>query len=177
MQPTDKREVVQASVGLFFADRAPERTPMMLRLGRQNIDIAAGASHYVEEDTYVLPVDLEVRAVQPHAHYRAREVRSFATLPDGTRKWLLYRSTRQRDEKDCGCDGDPQPRNIDSLHRPTPCFEVTSSAASLGGRGAVGVSIQHSRSVRRIAIGAHFTVMLMSLLVESRPSLAIAISV
>jgi tetratricopeptide (TPR) repeat protein len=90
MQPTDTREVVQATVGLFFADRAPERTPMMLRLGRQNIDIAPGASHYVEEDTYVLPVDVEVRAVQPHAHYRAREVRSFATLPDGTRKWLLY---------------------------------------------------------------------------------------
>ena len=90
MQPTDTTEVVQASVGLFFADRAPERTPLMLRLGRQNIDIAPGTSHYVEEDTYVLPVDLEVRAVQPHAHYRAREVRSFATLPDGTRKWLLY---------------------------------------------------------------------------------------
>jgi len=28
-----------------------------LRLGRQNIDIAAGTSHYVEEDTYVLPVE------------------------------------------------------------------------------------------------------------------------
>ncbi len=62
----------------------------MLRLGRQNIDIAAGTSHYVEEDTSVLPVDVEVRVVQPHAHYRAREVRSFATLPDGSRKWLLY---------------------------------------------------------------------------------------
>jgi tetratricopeptide (TPR) repeat protein len=90
MQPTDATEVVQAAVGLFFADRAPARTPLMLRLGRQNIDIIPGTSHYVEEDAYVLPVDVEVRAVQPHAHYRAREVRSFATLPDGTRKWLLY---------------------------------------------------------------------------------------
>ena len=90
MQPTGTTEVVQAAVGLFFADRAPERAPLMLRLGRQNIDIAAGTSHYVEEDTYVLPVDLEVRAVQPHAHYRAREVRGVATRPDGTKAWLLY---------------------------------------------------------------------------------------
>ena len=28
--------------------------------------------------------------MQPHAHHLAREVKSFATLPDGTRKWLIY---------------------------------------------------------------------------------------
>jgi len=37
----------------------------------------------------VLPVDAEVQAVQPHAHYRAREVRGIATLPDGTTRWLI----------------------------------------------------------------------------------------
>ena len=40
--PRGKPEVVQPSIGLFFTDEPPERTPAMLRLGRQNIDIAAG---------------------------------------------------------------------------------------------------------------------------------------
>ena len=71
--PTGKAEVVQPSIGLFFTDEPPERTPAMLRLGRQNIDIAAGQKDYVTTDSFVLPVDVEVLAVQPHAHYRARE--------------------------------------------------------------------------------------------------------
>jgi tetratricopeptide (TPR) repeat protein len=41
-------------------------------------------------DSYVLPVDVEVHSVQPHAHYLAREVKGLATLPDGTERWLLY---------------------------------------------------------------------------------------
>ena len=72
------------------ADDPPERTPAMLRLGRQSIDIAAGEKHYTITDSFVLPVDVEVQAVQPHAHYRAREVTGVATLPDGTTKWLIY---------------------------------------------------------------------------------------
>ena len=36
-------------------------------------------------DSYVLPVDVELLAIQPHAHYRAQEIRGIATLPDGTR--------------------------------------------------------------------------------------------
>ena len=38
----------------------------------------------------MLPVDVELHAVQPHAHYRAREIRGTATLPDGTTRWLIY---------------------------------------------------------------------------------------
>ena len=54
--------------------------------GEQNIDIPAGRAHYTITDSFVLPVDVEVQAVQPHAHYRAREIRGTATLPDGTTK-------------------------------------------------------------------------------------------
>ena len=56
----------------------------MLRLGKQNIDIAPGEHDYTITDSYVLPVDVEVHGVQPHAHYRAKNVEGFATLPDGT---------------------------------------------------------------------------------------------
>ena len=42
MQPSGKPESVAPSVGLYFSDAAPTRTPAMLRLGRQSIDIPAG---------------------------------------------------------------------------------------------------------------------------------------
>jgi tetratricopeptide (TPR) repeat protein len=89
LQPTGKHEVVEPSIGLFFTNDPPERTPGMLRLGRQNIDIPAGDRHYTINDSFVLPVDVEVLALQPHAHYRARHVRGTATLPDGSTKQLI----------------------------------------------------------------------------------------
>jgi Flp pilus assembly protein TadD len=89
MQPSGKPELVQPTIGFFFGDDPPERTPLMLRLGRQNIDIPAGEKSYTITDSFVVPVDVEVQAVQPHAHYLAREVRGTATLPDGTTRTLI----------------------------------------------------------------------------------------
>ncbi|MBI3491721.1 MAG: tetratricopeptide repeat protein, partial [Acidobacteria bacterium] len=90
LHPGDSSEVVQPSVGFFFTDTPATRTPLMLRLGRQNIDIAPGMANYTIEDRYTLPVDVDVYGVQPHAHFRAREIKGLATLPDGTTKWLIY---------------------------------------------------------------------------------------
>jgi tetratricopeptide (TPR) repeat protein len=90
LMPGDRPEVVRSRIGFFFADAPPTRVPATIRLGRQNLDIAAGASEYRSRDSYVLPVDVEVYGVQPHAHNLAREVKGFATLPDGTRTWLIY---------------------------------------------------------------------------------------
>jgi Flp pilus assembly protein TadD len=90
MQPSGKDEIVQPSVGFFFGDRPPTRTPVMLRLGRQTIDIPAGDAQYIVTDSYVLPVGIDVIALQPHAHYRLRDARGEATLPDGTVKTLLH---------------------------------------------------------------------------------------
>jgi Flp pilus assembly protein TadD len=89
MQPSGKVEQVAPSIGLYFGDQPPTHIPAMLRLGRQNIDIPAGDAKYVVTDSYTLPVDVELEAVQPHAHYRARDVRGEATLPDGTRKPII----------------------------------------------------------------------------------------
>jgi tetratricopeptide (TPR) repeat protein len=88
--PRDEPEPVQSRIGLYFGDAAPTRLPATIRLGRQSLDIPAGAKEYVSRDRYVLPVDVEVHGVQPHAHHLAREVKGFATLPDGTRTWLIY---------------------------------------------------------------------------------------
>jgi tetratricopeptide (TPR) repeat protein len=89
MQPSGKSEQVNPSIGLYFGTDVPLRHPGMLRLGRQDIDIAPGEKTYTVTDSYTLPVDVEVQAVQPHAHYRAREVRGTATLPDGSTRSLI----------------------------------------------------------------------------------------
>jgi tetratricopeptide (TPR) repeat protein len=89
MHPGNSPETVLPSVGFFFTDTPPTRTPVMLRLGRQDIDIPAGASNYKVADEYRLPIDVEVLTVQPHAHYRAKEIKGTATLPDGTTKPLI----------------------------------------------------------------------------------------
>ncbi|MCU1384606.1 MAG: hypothetical protein JWL71_3303 [Acidobacteria bacterium] len=89
MQPSGKPEQVAPSIGLYFGETPPTRTPAMLRLGRQSIDIPAGDPEYIVSDSYTLPVDVELEAVQPHAHYRARDVRGEATLPDGSKKPLI----------------------------------------------------------------------------------------
>ena len=89
MRPSGKAETVSPSVGFYFSDTAPTQTPAMLRLGRQNIDIPAGERDYTIADSYVIPVDVAVLAVQPHAHYRARDVRGDATLPDGSTRTLI----------------------------------------------------------------------------------------
>jgi tetratricopeptide (TPR) repeat protein len=90
MMPTGRPETIQPRVGLYFTDRPPVHLPYMIRLGRQDIDIPAGASRYVSTDSYTVPVDVSIIAVQPHAHWLARETRAFATLPDGSVKWLVY---------------------------------------------------------------------------------------
>ena len=89
MMPTGRSEVVQASIGLYFSDEPPLRLPVMVRLGRQDIDIAAGQGDYVSEDSYALPVAATVLALQPHAHRLATTMRAWATLPDGSTRPLI----------------------------------------------------------------------------------------
>ncbi len=90
MVPSGKPEVIQPSIGVYFTDDPPEQTPVMMRLSNQRIDIPAGDANYEVTDWFVLPVDVVVQAVQPHAHYLAREVRALAALPGGATKELIY---------------------------------------------------------------------------------------
>jgi tetratricopeptide (TPR) repeat protein len=83
-------QTLQPQIGLFFSDTPPTRTPISVKLDSKAIDIPAGESNYVIEDSYVLPVDVEVVSVYPHAHYLAKEMRGTATLPDGTERPLIW---------------------------------------------------------------------------------------
>ena len=83
LKPSGKPETVQASLGLYFSDKPPSRLPVMLRLTRQDLDIAAGDRSYETADSYTLPVDVVMHTVQPHAHYLGRRFEGTALLPDG----------------------------------------------------------------------------------------------
>ena len=89
LRSTGKPELVRPSVAFYFTGDAPARTPLALRLGRQNLDIAPDTT-YVARDSYTLPVDVEVHAIHPHAHYRATNVKASATLPDGSEHTLIH---------------------------------------------------------------------------------------
>jgi tetratricopeptide (TPR) repeat protein len=81
--PSGREQTIQPHIGLYFTADPPARVPALLRLGRQTIDIPEGEPRYVSTDSFVLPVDVDVQALQPHAHYRARSVTAHAVLPDG----------------------------------------------------------------------------------------------
>jgi len=81
---------VQPSVGLFFDTVPPRKVPLMMKMGSKAIDIPAGARDYAIEDTIVLPVDVDVLSVYPHAHYLGKEMRVEATLPGGATRTLLH---------------------------------------------------------------------------------------
>lgn len=89
LRPTRQPARVQAAIGFYFTPRPPQLTPVMLRLGKQNIDIPPDRKDHIVTDSYRLPVDVDVHAIQPHAHYLAKEIKGFATLPDGTTKGLI----------------------------------------------------------------------------------------
>src|SRR5262249_1040682 len=55
----------------------------------QQLDIPAGAREFAVSDRFVLPVDVDVLAVYPHAHFLARTMDARATLPDGRVQALI----------------------------------------------------------------------------------------
>ncbi len=90
MQPSGKPEQVRPSVGLYFTDRPQTKFPMLVQLEHDGVlDIPAGDADFLVTDDFRLPVDADVLAVYPHAHYLGKLLEGYATLPDGRREWLV----------------------------------------------------------------------------------------
>jgi hypothetical protein len=91
--PTGKPEQDQSRIGLYFSDYTSKNPPpkkvVDVGLVSKKIDIPPGDSAYKVEDHFTLPVDVWATGIIPHAHYIARQVRAWATLPDGKKRWLL----------------------------------------------------------------------------------------
>ena len=90
LKPSGRAESVRASVGLYFTDAPPSRTPVLLRLGSKTIDIPAGSSTYDVVDRFELPVDLSIVSIYPHAHYLAKDMSVVARRPNGREELLLH---------------------------------------------------------------------------------------
>ncbi len=54
------------------------------------LDIPPGEKNFLVSDDFTLPVDVELLAIYPHAHYLGKDIQAFATLPDGTKKTLIH---------------------------------------------------------------------------------------
>ncbi len=90
MLPSETDVAVSPTIGLFFTDVAPTRTPVTVKLGSKVIDIPPGKADYLVTDSYVLPVAVQVLSVYPHAHYLGRDMLATLTFPDGTSRTLLH---------------------------------------------------------------------------------------
>jgi tetratricopeptide (TPR) repeat protein len=89
LRPHGHATVVRPRLGLYFAPAPPVRTPVLLRLGSQTLDIPAGAAAYVVTDSMVLPVAVELLGLYPHAHYIGRRMDVRVQLPGDAEKQLL----------------------------------------------------------------------------------------
>ena len=90
LQPSGKPEQVRPAIGLYFTDEPPRRFPLLVQLENDDaLHIPAGAHDFAIADDFRLPMDVDVLAVYPHAHYLGKLLEAYATLPDGARRWLI----------------------------------------------------------------------------------------
>jgi tetratricopeptide (TPR) repeat protein len=89
VRPTGKVESILPEVGIHFATQPPSKAGLALVLSSTDIDIAPGDANYEIVDSLELPADVLVSSVYPHAHFVAKTIESYATLPDGRREWLI----------------------------------------------------------------------------------------
>lgn len=90
LRPTGKPETVSPTIGIYFTGQPQRKFPMLLQLEHDGaLDIAPGDADFLVTDDFRMPLDVNVLEVYPHAHYLAKLMEGYATLPDGTRKWLV----------------------------------------------------------------------------------------
>ncbi len=91
LQPSGKPEVIQPSIGLYFTPHPATKLPMLLQLENDaKLDIPPGQKDFLLTDDFTLPIDVELMAIYPHAHYLGNDMQAFATLPNGTKETLIH---------------------------------------------------------------------------------------
>jgi Tol biopolymer transport system component/mono/diheme cytochrome c family protein len=90
-----KPETEKSLIGIYFADKAPEKHLMSVQLPAlfgfgAGIDIPPGERQYTIKDSFTVPGDVRVFLANAHAHYLAKEMKATATLPDGSTRPLIW---------------------------------------------------------------------------------------
>ena len=93
LHPSGRPETVQPAIGFYFTGQAPTNTPFRIKLACFDFEIPAGAADYVVEQSYVLPVDVSLLRVLPHAHYLGKDLQGYALLSSGEKRWLIWSRT------------------------------------------------------------------------------------
>lgn len=52
--------------------------------------VPAGEKNFLVTDDFTLPVDVDLLAIYPHAHYLGKDIEAFAELIDGTKQSLIH---------------------------------------------------------------------------------------
>jgi len=91
LQPSGKPETIQPSIGIYFTDKPATEHPMLLQLECDSqLDIPPGNDNFLVHDEFTLPLDVDLLAIYPHAHYLGKDLEATATLPDGTKQTLIH---------------------------------------------------------------------------------------
>ncbi len=91
LQPSGKPETIQPTLGLYFTDKPATLFPILLQLENDRLlDIPPGEKHFVVTDEFTLPVDVDLLAIYPHAHYLGRDLQAIAKFPDGRSETLIH---------------------------------------------------------------------------------------
>ena len=86
--PSGKAEKEILTFGLYFTAKPPKRSLVSVQLPPgfglfSGIDIPAGKADFTVTDAFILPVDVDLIGVSPHAHYLGKSFRGWAVQPDG----------------------------------------------------------------------------------------------
>ena len=88
--PSGKPERDRSRLGIHFAPASARRLVTDLFVGTVDLEIPAGQDDYRQTASYTLPVDVTLLSVKPHMHLLGREMKVTATLPDFTRRPLIW---------------------------------------------------------------------------------------
>ena len=88
--PRGETEEEQSSIGFYFTSERPSKAVMDVGLSSRAIDIPAGHAAYKVRDRFEIPIDVHAIGIIPHAHYVCRDMKGWAILPDGRKRWLLW---------------------------------------------------------------------------------------
>ncbi|MBA4062601.1 MAG: thiol-disulfide isomerase [Isosphaera sp.] len=87
--PNGTEQTDRSTVGLVYADKAPERAVDVNVLANMFVRVPPGAANHQSEITYTFPKDAEILSFLPHMHLRGTSARYAITYPDGKTETLL----------------------------------------------------------------------------------------
>lgn len=93
--PSGKEEVEQGKLAIYFADGPPTKKLVMIQVPAMfgvgmGLKVPAGDANYTMEDSFRIPVDVQLISIGAHAHYIGKDVKMVAHLPDGSKLELLH---------------------------------------------------------------------------------------